>query len=284
MQGFSSSFTFLTDNVALCGMLHDSSAPAIFLQLTNITALNEATNLTLKLPQLSQGSMIFKCNIVSNTHSNSVPASQPPFYPSDADRLVIIHLIIMAEAAEGTPQEDYTIFISLRRLLDLYENGPRTLDWEEWGPLNTRMLPLACEVVGISGHAGQGMRYATTEPSRRGSPEKDACFIYEFCSEPAFPPPSMFDDMSGPTISYGTGPAAPNLPTQDELEPRVRLFTSSQPTVINSLAFKDIIRTRLPYRRTFVGEVPSDTKALITTDNLVLIRVSVTASSSVCIC
>jgi hypothetical protein len=270
------SFAFMCSSYILLAHVHNYSQPLATISFVNLNSFEDPKEgLTLVLPRFSTGTIVSGGLFVfssSGDHStSSYAATEIPFYAADSNRLVTMRFDAMSTAAEGTPNESYVIFLPMCRLLTLDPKRKISLEWEAWGPDNTRMLRLDRVLVSDSNQMGNGMRYVHEDIRWRDGRRTSTYELYDFDSSvsSAGAPQAATYHKAVPRMSYGTGPAAPTPPE----EPLKQTHLTTNPTIVESLVFVNTIFTRLPYRKRIIHGL-GQPAVQVTPDNLILIEVN----------
>lgn len=279
-----SSFAFVLDTHVLLSYVRNRflstsrSAVTASVVFLNNTLSSEGT--TLLFPRFTEFSFVVNFTLISAPGSAGVtiptladPTHTAPFHSSELDRLIFIRLDVMYNTAGGSSIEAYVLILPVRRFLRDISSQKGVLEWETWGPKNTRLLRLPHKErnVLIDQSAGYGMRYAYVCYNGPNS----YCALYEFdtsLARSSNQPDQRSKSIPKPVqISYGTGPAAPPRETErlDET------YTMIEATEIDSLVFEDTIHTELPYRKRLIS-TPNAVAVVITGDNLLLFGVRLT--------
>lgn len=186
---------------------------------------------TFELPELNGSAIMI--SMITRSDPSPAPDDGPamssglPFFTSPASRLMVVGIEII-------PEDRLTcgvlLFVHHDTLLD--ERYPQVVSWNQWGPSNTRLIPMDADLNWVC--YVHGTKYVRMGPEL--SPNGSApLYVYDF----------------NPLLIRRACHHFPQEESNVKHVGRTHIFSELQPTCIHKdeLIFKETVETTLPYRR-----------------------------------
>ena len=132
--------------LSVCPINKDQVAYSALIQVIDISLGDKAVacGVNFALPALSEKACIDTLGMTRNATRNIEMCRCPPFQIADDKAVVAITMEVKELACEN--YELLTFFFPTGRLLDAYKlasgnPSARNVPWQDWGPVNTRLLP-----------------------------------------------------------------------------------------------------------------------------------------------